>query len=315
MIEKLYNQFLESRPVVWVFGVARKFKPWGFEGLSLYHVMSFFIEGLQKGDLTTRAAAIAFRMFLALFPTLIILLALIPYVSIDGFQDNLFENIQNAFPGDSFQFFEPTIADLINKPQASLLSIGFILALFYASNSINAILIGFNGSYNLTAKGNVWLIRIISVGLMLVLGLLQLIAMAIIIFSGVAFDYLRELDLLPAEGIVILIDFARWLISISLIYFSISVLYNVGNFKRLKWRVFTAGASFATLFFIIASLGFAYFVNNFSQYNQLYGYIGSLIIFLIWVNFNCIILLLGFELNISIHRAAIVLESKNSLNK
>ena len=111
--------------------------------------MTFFVEGVSKGSIPTRAAAISFRLFLAFFPGIIILLSIIPLIPIDDFQVQLFDAIKSYFPGDTFSLIEDTLHDLINKKHNTLLSIGFILMVYYASDSINAILMGFNESYHL----------------------------------------------------------------------------------------------------------------------------------------------------------------------
>lgn len=279
-----------------------RLRPWGFEGLSLYSVAAFFIEGLQKGALTTRAAAISFRFFLAVFPVIIMLLSLIPIIPINDFQENLFLSIKDFFPGDTFSLVEATVEDLLNKSHTTVFSIGFILSVFYASNSVNAILLGFNESHNIADKGNVLIIRLASVLLMLILGIFIFVAVVLIIFSGVAFDWLVAKQLISEEN-VLLLQLAKWVISLLLIYMSITILYNVGDFEHRKWKTFSAGATLTTLLLIVTSLGFAWFVNNFASYNKLYGSIGTFLLLLIWLNLNSTILLIGFELNTSIMRA------------
>jgi membrane protein len=305
---KLINRILESRMAIAFFKVTRSIKPWGFEGLSLYAVARFFIEGIQKGALATRAAAISFRIFLAIFPVIILLMTLIPIIPIENFQQDLFDSIRAFFPGDTFSLFETTVNELINKTHNTVFSIGFILSLYYASNSVNAILQGFNGSYNLNRKGNPLIIRLISVLLLLILGLLIFIAVALIIFSGVALEKLIEMEVLT-EGAAFSVTIAKWIFTFLLVYGSISLLYNFGDLKNTKWRTFSAGVTFSTLLFIITSLGFAWFVNNLATYNKLYGTLGSVLLLMIWVNVNNMILLLGFELNTSIQRAKMNLQA------
>jgi membrane protein len=283
---KYQQQLQESRLAVRSREIAQKIKPWGFEGVDLYFVTRFFVEGVQKGALTTRAAAISFRLFLAVFPGLILLLSLIPVVPIENFQDNLFDNIQGFFPGDTFTLVEDTLNTVINKKHNTLLSIGFVLVIFYASNSMNAILLGFNGSYHIDKKHNPFFMRIASILLLFILGVFMIIAVALIIFSGHAVEYLITEDWVQPGASVVLLDVARWGVTIGLIYISISTLYNAGNFRRIKWKVFSAGASFATIFFILASILFAWFVNNVAQFNRLYGSLGTLMVLLIWMTFN-----------------------------
>lgn len=276
----------------------------GLQGLSLWQVSRFFWESVMKGQVGTRASAISFRLFLAFFPGIIMLLTLIPYIPIPNFQENLFDSIRGFFPGDTFSLFESTLDDLINRKHSALLSIGFILVIYYASNSINAVLIGFNTSYHLDEKGNLWIMRLASIILIFVLGILMVLAMAIMGFSGYIFDYLHKIGIVGDKGYIPILNFAKWMISVFLIYTIISTLYNVGvGQRRRKWRFFNVGATVATFFFILTSIGFAYFVNNFATYNKLYGSLGTLMVLLIWLNFNCMIVLMGFDLNMSIRKA------------
>lgn len=301
-MEKLLERIRKSRPVRLLRVFAMRFRPWGFEGLSLYSVAAFFIEGLQKGALTTRAAAISFRFFLAVFPVLIMLLSLLPMIPIENFQENLFMSIRDFFPGDTFTLVEETVEDLLNKSHSTIFSIGFILSLFYASNSVNAILQGFNESYNIDDKGNFVVIRLVSLLLMLILGIFIFVAVVLLIFSGAAFNWMVEKEFIDQES-VFLLQLAKWTISLFLIYMSITILYNMGDFEHRRWKTFTAGATMTTLLLLLTSSGFAWFVNNFATYNKLYGSLGTFLLLLIWINLNSNILLIGFELNTSILKA------------
>ncbi|MEN9638390.1 MAG: hypothetical protein RLZZ262_258 [Bacteroidota bacterium] len=280
-----------------------RIKPPGFQGLSLWYVARFFLVAIMKGQLPTRAAAISFRLFLAFFPAMILLLSLIPYIPIDNFQDSLFEGISGFFPGDTFSLFEETFHDLIKRKHSALLSIGFVLVIYYASNSINAILMGFNSSYYVEEKGNVWILRIASIVLIFILGILMVLAVVLNLFSGVLFGYLHEVKLIGKHAKTLL-EIVNWFISVGLVYAIITTLYNVGIGKqRRRWHFINVGATFATLIFVITSIVFAYFVTNFGQFNKLYGSLGTLMVLLIWLNFNCMIVLMGFELNMSIRKA------------
>lgn len=298
------TKLMNSKPVVLTVRFLDNLRPPGFQGLSVWYVSSFFVEALMKGQLATRGAAISFRLFLAFFPAIIMLLTLIPYIPIEDFQGALFNSIRGFFPGDTFSLFEETLDDLINQKHSALLSIGFVLVIFYASNSINAILLGFNSSYHLDEKHHPVMMRIASIVLMFVLGFLMTLAVLIIIFSGILFEYLHEIGIIGDRGYIPILNFAKWVVSVALIYTIITTLYNVGARRGLrKWRFLNAGATLATLSFIVTSVGFAYFIENFSSYNKLYGSLGTLLILLIWLNINCIIVLMGFELNVSIRKA------------
>ena len=289
----------------------------GFQGLSMLVVWRFFIEAVTKGSITTRAAAISFRLFLAFFPAIILLLSLIPYVPIPNFQKELMDNIHAFFPGDTFSLVEDTLNDLINKKYNTLISIGFILVIYYASNSINAIFVGFNESYHFEDNTHPILRRVVSIALIFVLGVILTSAITLIIFSETIIEFIGDKDWLADKTLVLMVDVARWSITITLIYVVITTLYNAGMGvrRRRNWKFWNVGAVLATLLFVITSVGFAYFINNFAQFNKLYGSLGTLMVLLIWMNLNCVILLAGFDLNASIRKALKIHDAGNQLNE
>tara|TARA_B100000767_G_scaffold28737_1_gene24917 strand:- start:12666 stop:13616 length:951 start_codon:yes stop_codon:yes gene_type:complete len=290
--------------------LSERIKPIGFEGLTLYAVGNFFLDGLKQGALTTRGAAIAFRLFLAFFPAILVMLSLIPLVPIVDFQDNLFAAIEQVLPGDTFALFEQTIADLILNKHNEVLSASFLVGLFFASNSINAILSGFNGSVNLEKKGGLLKTRLFSLGVLFVMALVVVVCMALVTLSEVIFDYgFARVDM--NEGLAqFLVSSVRYIIIITLIYSVVTVLYNVGNLDMKKFKFFSAGAMLTTIFFLMTTIGFAIYLNNFGNYNELYGTLGTLVVLLVWLDFNCLILLLGFELNASISKATLLSDIK-----
>jgi membrane protein len=162
---------------------------------------------------------------------------------------------------------------------------------------------GFNSSYHEQEKRPPWKRRIVAVVLTGILSVLLIIATVLIIFSEVTFKYLVQKAILKSKTQVILILLGKWIVVFALIFFAVSFLYYYAPAVRKKWKFISAGSTFATILTIILSIGFAFFVNNFGQYNKVYGSIGTLIVILLWIYFNSLILLLGFELNASIDRA------------
>ena len=246
----------------------------GFEGLSMLIVGRFFIEALSKGSINTRAAAISFRLFLAFFPAIILMLSLIPFVPIPNFQKELMDSIHSFFPGDTFGLVEETLDDLINKKYSSLISIGFILVIYYASNSINAILLGFNESYHFEDKTHPLLRRVISILLIFVLGIILASAITLIVFSETIVGFIADKEILADKALVFMLDAARWAITLILIYMVNTTLYNVGMGvrRRKAWKFWNVGAVMSTLLFVTTSIGFAYFINNFAQFNKIDGF-------------------------------------------
>ena len=145
----------------------RTLQPWGQEGMNVYDVLRFFLVGLMNGAVATRAAAISFRLFLAFFPAVIFVLSVLPHTPLET--EAVMDALRLLFPGDTVSLFEQTVEDLLGKTQGALLSVGFVLTLYYASSSVHAVLSGFNESALLDQKGNPWLIRIWSMFLLVLL--------------------------------------------------------------------------------------------------------------------------------------------------
>ena len=275
----------------------------GFEGMPMYNVADFFFTGIQRGSIIMRAQSLAFSFFLAIFPATIFLFSLIPYVPLQDFQDQLLLLIRNILPKNAYESTRETIEDIIKHQRGGLLSLGFVFALYFTTNGFMALMRGFNSSYHEQEKRPPWKRRGVAVILTIIMSVLLIVATALIIFSEVTFKYLVKKAILKSKTQVLLILFGKWIVVFALFFFAISFLYYYAPAVRKKWRFISAGSTFATVLTIFISIVFAFFVNNFGQYNKVYGSIGTLIVILLWIYFNSLILLLGFELNASIDRA------------
>jgi|TARA_B110001454_G_scaffold218426_1_gene246348 membrane protein len=282
--------------------LARRIKPIGFTGLSIYDVAIFFWKGLTEGAITTRASSLAFNFFLAFFPSIIVFFTLIPYIPIDGLQETLMELLAVVLPPSTNEITFQTLEDIISNPRGGLLSVGFILALYFSTNGINSLIEAFNSSYHIREIRPLIQQRILSLGLTLLLSIMLIIAIGLIIFGTVVVNYLVSSEIITT-GAADLIIYGKWFVMLAMLFFGISILFHLGPALKSKWKLFTPGSIFATIFIIITSIGFNYYINHFSQYNKIYGSIGTLMIILLWMYFNSIILLTGFELNASISNA------------
>ena len=278
----------------------RSLSPWGVEGMNLYDVFRFFGLGLINGSVSIRAASISFRLLLAFFPAMILLLSVLPHTPLET--NDVMDALLLFFPGETVSLFELTVNDLLEKSHVSILSIGFVLTVIYASSSVNAILAGFNASYLLEKKGSPMLYYLISLFLLVILVAMLGIAVLLIGFSGQGLTWLSNNNWLPGE-LVPWLNIARWTMSLILVYFSVSILYHFGNPDRDKWRTFTPGATMTTILIVLLSVGLGAFITYLDSYNRLYGSLGTFLLLLVWVNANSSILLLGFEFNVSVHKA------------
>jgi len=279
--------------------ISKKFKPWGFEGLSIYDVTIFFWKGLMEGAITTRASSLAFNFFLAFFPAVIFLFTLIPYIPIEGFQETLMELLGSVLPESTNKMAFKTIDDIVNNPRGGLLSVGFVLALYFSTNGVSALIEAFNSSFHIRESRSFLYQRFISLVLTLILSVMLILTITTLIFGK---SYLVSLlsDGTISTEYLYLFSFLRWFIMSSFLLFGISLLFYLAPNLQVRWKLFSPGTIFSSLFIIITSIIFSYYINNFAQYNQIYGSIGTLIIILLWMYFNSIILLTGFEINASI---------------
>ena len=282
--------------------VIKKIKPLGFTGLSLYDVSVFFIKGLQEGAITTRASSLAFNFFLAFFPSIIVFFTLIPYIPIDGFQQTLMEIISNVLPPSTNSATFSTLEDIINNQRGGLLSIGFILALYFSTNGMSSLIQAFNSSYHIRENESIIKHQMLSILLTIVISALVFLTIILIIFGKASIIYMIDYQLIN-ENKLVLLNTAKWVILIFMLFLGITTIFNLGPAIKSQIKIFSPGAILATLFIILTSIVFSYYIDNFSQYNKIYGSIGTLIIILLWIYFNAIFLLIGFELNASIFNA------------
>ena len=289
MIDKLLN-------------FTKKIRPIGLSGLSIYDISSFFYKGLIEGAITTRASSLAFNFFLAFFPAIIVLFTLIPYIPVDGFQETLMDILMNILPPSTNEITLETLDDIINNQRGGLLSLGFVLAIYFSTNGINSLIEAFNASYHISKTESILKQRFLSLIITFTLTIMLIITIALIIFGQFIINYLTEYQFISSHE-KILFNMAKWLILISMLFLGISTIFNLGPSLKNKWKTFSPGAIFSTVFIIVTSLGFTYYIDNFGQYNKIYGSIGTLIIILLWIYFNAIILLTGFEINASIINA------------
>ena len=275
----------------------------GFDGFSLYRISRFFFLALSEGRLVTRASAIAFKLFLAFFPTIILLLTLIPYIPVDDFQEKLMGNFKDMLPLEVYNFIEGLLHDLVVRKHGTLLSVSFLIGIYLASNGMLAIMNGFQGSYHVTEWHSPMKERLISMGLVLAITVMMVIAMALLTLSNWAISLLGDhgyvLGVLERYGLFA----AKWGITIFLMLSSVSLLYNAGDPHARRFRVFTPGAILTLLLTILLSQALAYFFANITNYNALYGSLGAILAVQLWLYFNMIVLLIGFELNTSISKA------------
>lgn len=311
MRENLLHKIRNSIPVRKAIYLSKKIVLPGFDGLPIYYVAKFFFKGLVEGALELKASAMAFKFFLAIFPTLIFLLTLIPYIPIDNFSYELLDILDEVLPEQGYEFLRDSLVSLITNSDGGLLSFGFIFAIYLATSGFDGMQNAFMESYNSTFHRNIIRTRMVSILMLCILTILVIIAIAAILFSEYMVNYVLE------EGSTssVLLMIGKWLIITLLCFFGISTLYYFGGNRKMKWRFFSAGSTLATILVIIVSLAFGFYVDNFANYNKIYGSIGTIISLMLLIYINSFVLLIGFELNASIQLAGSVENLEEEMDK
>lgn len=307
---KKVEESLEKIPILnWLVQLGKKIKIPGLQGMSFYDVIEMYVIGIVKGALTSRAGGIAFSFFMALFPFLLFILTLIPFVPIEGFQADFLSMIEQLLPPNTAESVDGVIKDIrvdgvikdvVNTKYKGLLSFGFIASIFLMTNGVNAILGGFEYSYHVKEMRSILRQYFISMGMAILLSLTLVATVAITIYFEIGIQNLKSQGWLDDD--VFWIEKGRFLFFVTLIFVSVSFLYKYGT-KQIKHNsFFTPGSILTTILTLLMFKLFSIYVLKFATYNELYGSIGTLLVLMLFVWLNSIILLLGFELNASISR-------------
>ncbi len=300
--EKLSKIPILRNLVVWAKKVTFK----RLEGLSLYAIMELYLIGIIQGAFTNRAAAVAFNFFMAIFPFLLFILNLIPFMPLENFQEDFFKFLSENVPPNTFEAIHEIIRDIMSNSNKGLLSSGFILAIFLMANGVNSMLAGFENSYHITITRSFIRQYLVSMALGISFSIILLVTVALIVVTEVIvnmFEY-KYLDS------VLVLSWIRYLFMAMMVLLCVSFMFRFGSKQFKKTSFISIGSVITTILIILSSYGFGIYVLRFAKYNELYGSIGTLLVVMIYIWLNCMILLLGFELNATINRLK---SEKNSI--
>ncbi len=295
------EQKLDKIPIInQLVRLTKKVKlPW-LEGLSFYDLIELYIIGIVKGAFSYRAGAIAFSFFMALFPFALFILNLIPFIPIEGFQNDFLRFVEEGVPPNTFEAIKTIIDDILNNSYQGLLSSGFILSIFLMSNGLNAILGGFETSYHITINRSFIRQYLIALLMSLLFSIILIVTIVAILISEIIIQDVHLHRIWDTD--TTLIEMIRYGFVVLMILITTSMLFKFGTKEVKKVAFISIGSVFTTLLIMLSSYVFGIYVVKFAKYNELYGSIGTLLILMFYIWINCMILLLGFELNATIHK-------------
>lgn len=274
--------------------------PW-LHGLSFYELLDLYFIGIIEGAISYRAAAIAWSFFMALFPFMLFILNLIPYIPIEGFQEDFLGFVQQSVPPTTYDAIYKIINDILHNSNSGLISTGFFMAILLMTNGVNAILGGFESSHHIDilSKRKFFRQYFVSLGLSILLSFVLIFTVAAIVVFEVFIQKTKIQDVLSDK--IPLIEMGRYIFLILMILITTSLLFKFGIKRDAKRSFISIGSVFTTILIIISSYFFGIWVVKFSKYNELYGSIGTLLVVMFYIWINCMVLLLGFDLNSSIN--------------
>lgn len=309
LITHIKRRFLTSFPVSFLIRKSKRIVLPGFKGIPLFDVVRFFFLQARKTGFTERSSAIAFNFTMAIPPAMIFLFTLVPYMPISQeFITQMFSLIRDVVPGEeNNQGLIYFLSDILNKPRTGLLSVGFVLAMFFSSNAMMGIMRSFDKNYVGFIKRKGLQQRAMALRLTLIIFILFMISITTLVMQG---KVLRWLGVKNQLLISIIHNF-RWVIIVLLFFFAISIIYRYAPAVHKRWKLINPGSILATFLMILFTGGFSYYVSNFSNYNELYGSISTLLILMLLIYFNSLVLLIGFELNVSINSLKHEVDERN----
>lgn len=309
LLTKIKRWIILFAPVAWIIRKSKHILLPGFRGIPLYDVAGFFFSQVRRTGLTERASAIAFNFTMTIPPAVIFLFTLLPYVPINKeFISEMFLLIRDVVPGEkNNEGLIKFLSDILNNPRTGLLSTGFVLAMFFSSNAVMGIMRSFDKNYIGFIKRKGLRQRYVALRLTFILIILFCITIGALIMQGAV---LRWFGVKNAT-LIFIIHNLRWVLILLMFFLAISLIYRYAPAVHKRWRFFNPGSILATFLMIIFTAGFSYWVSNFSNYNELYGSIGTVLILMLLIYFNSLVLLIGFELNVSINSLRHQVDERN----
>lgn len=278
---------------------AQKIKlPW-LEGLSLYDLLELYFIGIAKGAFSYRASAIAFSFFMSLFPFALFILNLIPVIPIKDLQEDFLRFVEESVPPNTYDAIHKILDDILNNSYQGLLSSGFLLSIFLMANGVNAVLGGFEYSRHVTVTRGFFRQYAVSLGIAIILAMLLIVTVSAIVVLEYVIQNMKSRGIFENIN---LINIGRFVFVGLMILTATSILFKFGTKQTRKNSFFSIGSIFTTVLIVLTSFVFGIYVVRFAKYNELYGSIGTLLILMIYIWLNCMILLLGFELNGAINK-------------
>ncbi len=307
-MKEIWAELAERYPFLLAFMIkAKTFTLPGFDGIPLFEVYQFFIAEIRANSLPTRSKSIAFSFFLAIFPALTFVFSLIPYIPyFSDMDDKIMEFLRQVLPNKETyafmkSFIQPLLKDLAKHKRGGLLTGSIFMVVFLTSNGVMAMMSSFDKSYDHYKKRNAIHSRLVALQITVLLVILFIFSLGLVILGQDILAYIFDVLKIKSAFTHLLLNFLRYALILLMFFLGISLIYYYGPATKKKYRFISTGATVATVLSILVSIVFSYWVSNFNKLNVIFGSIGTIMLLMIWLNLNAFVLLIGYEINASIH--------------
>ena len=296
---------LEHAPVIGKFiQKSRKITLPGFQHVPLYDAMRFYIESLGKGIIFQRAAALTYRVFIALIPMIIALFSVISFLG-ENIQNVLLDFIESVVPTYAWSAVSQVVTDMVTRQNGTLSVFMLVIGVYFTILCMNGILVALNTAYYDEIKRDFFKQIGFSFVLMVVYFVVIVIVAMLFIFSSVLINEVHD-RLVGGEsgsGYIYIIHAVKWILIFTAIYLLVSFTYYIAPVDKRNYRFFSAGSSTCTVLMVVLLWVLNVYFSNFTNYNVIYGSLGALFAILLWINWSSVVLLIGYDLNVSIAKA------------
>ena len=276
----------------------------GFQHVPLYDAMRFYIESLGKGIIFQRAAALTYRIFIALIPMIIALFSAISFFG-EGVQNALLDMIQSVVPTYAWSAVSNVVTDTVTRQNGTLSIFMLVIGIYFTIVCMNGILVALNTAYFDEIKRNFLKQIGFSFVLMIVYFFVIVIVAMLFIFSSVLINevHLRLMGGSSNSSYIYIIHAVKWILIYTSMYLLVSFTYYIAPVDKKNYRFFSAGSITCTVLLVLLLWVLNVYFSNFTNYNVIYGSLGALFAILLWINWSSVVLLIGYDLNVSIAKA------------
>jgi membrane protein len=287
--------------------VRNRLYAWRFKSyeISAYQFVKALGRNYAEDEIPHRAAAVAFQLILSVFPALIFLFSLIPYIPIANLDFRIMAFLAEVMPTGIYLESAGTIKDIVSETHGSILSIGFVLTLYASTSGMMELMNAFHKMYNSGPRRTLVQGRLVAIALTVLISFALFASIVLVIVGDYVVAKINQLHLVPNEELFTWVSaLVRYGVTLVVFYFALAAIYYYGPARSVRWRFFSLGATIAAVLSILATHFFGIYISEFATYNKVYGSIGTLIGFMLWVYLMSSIVLVGFEVNASLRDAS-----------